>query len=65
MRNGERWSPTAFCDYDPVKKKGRYQIEFPEAGVRETSRTGMGADCDEFRAAIGGWTSAGRISNSS
>ena len=52
MRNGERWSPTTFCDYDPVKKKADIRSNFPEAGVRETSRTGMGGDCDEFTAAI-------------
>ncbi len=46
----ERWSPTAFCDYDPVKKKADIGSNFLNG--RETSRTGTGGDSDEFRAAI-------------
>jgi cyclopropane fatty-acyl-phospholipid synthase-like methyltransferase len=38
----ERWSPTAFCDYDPVKKKADIGSNFLKAGVRGISRTGMG-----------------------
>ena len=65
MRNGERWPPTAFCDYDPVKKKAEIRSKFLKRECVRSPVPAWGADCDEFRAAIGGWTSAGRISNSS
>jgi hypothetical protein len=30
MRTGERWSLTAFCDYDPAKKKADIGSNFLE-----------------------------------
>ena len=40
--DGERWSLTAFCDYDPVKKKADIGSNFLKRECVGPPATGMG-----------------------